>query len=100
MIRLLQRFTIVCAMFAVPSMPSLAESVSVTVIGTLTPAACVPTLTGDGVVDYGTLSASLLNPNTYIALPVKQLGMLRSTCCAAAASRNLHGTQRYLLKTT
>ena len=29
-----------------------------------------------------------------------QLGMLRSTCCAAAASRNLHGTQRYLLKTT
>ena len=28
------------------------------------------------------------------------LGMLRSTCCAAAASRNLHGTQRYLLKTT
>ncbi|OZY58229.1 hypothetical protein CJF39_16980, partial [Pseudomonas lundensis] len=27
------------------------------------------------------------------------LGMLRSTCCAAAASRNLHGTQRYLLKT-
>ena len=30
----------------------------------------------------------------------KLLGMLRSTCCAAAASRNLHGTQRYLLKTT
>ena len=29
-----------------------------------------------------------------------KLGMLRSTCCAAAASRNLHGTQRYLLKTT
>ena len=28
------------------------------------------------------------------------LRMLRSTCCAAAASRNLHGTQRYLLKTT
>ena len=31
---------------------------------------------------------------------VVDLGMLRSTCCAAAASRNLHGTQRYLLKTT
>ena len=31
---------------------------------------------------------------------VRRLGMLRSTCCAAAASRNLHGTQRYLLKTT
>ena len=30
----------------------------------------------------------------------EHLGMLRSTCCAAAASRNLHGTQRYLLKTT
>lgn len=81
MIRLLQRFTIVCVMFAVPSMPSLAESVSVTVIGTLTPAACVPTLTGGGVVDYGTLSASLLNPNTYIALPVKQLGF--SIACTA-----------------
>ncbi|WP_219812100.1 hypothetical protein, partial [Pseudomonas syringae] len=26
------------------------------------------------------------------------LGMLRSTCYAAAASRNLPGTQRYLLK--
>ena len=31
---------------------------------------------------------------------LSRLGMLRSTCCAAAASRNLHGTQRYLLKTT
>ena len=31
---------------------------------------------------------------------IKKLRMLRSTCCAAAASRNLHGTQRYLLKTT
>ncbi|WP_254658310.1 helix-turn-helix domain-containing protein [Pseudomonas lundensis] len=31
---------------------------------------------------------------------IDALGMLRSTCCAAAASRNLHGTQRYLLKTT
>ena len=31
---------------------------------------------------------------------IKELGMLRSTCCAAAARRNLHGTQRYLLKTT
>ena len=28
----------------------------------------------------------------------ERLGMLRSTCCAAAASRNLPGTQRYLLK--
>ena len=33
-------------------------------------------------------------------LSTMALGMLRSTCCAAAASRNLHGTQRYLLKTT
>ncbi|MBP1147929.1 hypothetical protein JOE33_004852 [Pseudomonas sp. PvP027] len=29
---------------------------------------------------------------------MESLGMLRSTCCAAAASRNLPGTQRYLLK--
>lgn len=39
--------------------------------------------------------------NSFIEdLDLDSLGMLRSTCCAAAASRNLHGTQRYLLKTT
>ena len=39
-------------------------------------------------------------PNTLFNPFWNCLGMLRSTCCAAAASRNLHGTQRYLLKTT
>ena len=81
MIKLLQCLMIVCAMFAVPSMPSLAESVSVTVTGTLAPGACIPTLTGGGVVDYGTLSPSLLSPDTYTALPVKEVGF--SIACTA-----------------
>ena len=45
-------------------------------------------------------STGLITLSVIILACVSALGMLRSTCCAAAASLNLHGTQRYLLKTT
>lgn len=51
----------------------MAESVDVRVIGTIVPGACTPTLGGGGVVDYGTISATTLDPTTYTILPVKQV---------------------------
>ena len=44
--------------------------------------------------------AGVVFAQVLVAAQFAHLRMLRSTCCAAAASRNLHGTQRYLLKTT
>ncbi|MCH1996717.1 DUF1120 domain-containing protein, partial [Achromobacter xylosoxidans] len=38
-----------------------AQSIDVRVIGTITPAACIPSLAGGGVVDYGNIAASTLN---------------------------------------
>lgn len=51
----------------------MAESVDVRVIGTIVPGACTPTLGGGGVVDYGTISATTLDPTTYTTLPIKQV---------------------------
>lgn len=41
-----------------------AQSIDVRVIGTVTPPACTPTLTGGGVVDYGNIAASTLSRTT------------------------------------
>ncbi|WP_241077461.1 DUF1120 domain-containing protein [Achromobacter xylosoxidans] len=41
-----------------------AQSIDVRVIGTITPPACVPTLAGGGVVDYGNIAASTLSQTT------------------------------------
>ncbi|OFS31490.1 hypothetical protein HMPREF3069_29050 [Achromobacter xylosoxidans] len=46
-----------------------AQSIDVRVIGTITPAACIPTLAGGGVVDYGNIAAATLNQTAATALP-------------------------------
>ncbi|WP_330220783.1 DUF1120 domain-containing protein [Pseudomonas frederiksbergensis] len=41
-----------------------ASSTDLTVTGTITPSACTPSLSGNGVVDYGKISARDLNQDT------------------------------------
>lgn len=50
-----------------------ADSVDVKVIGTVTPAACTPILSGGGVVDYGSIKASSLSADDYTVLSRKDL---------------------------
>lgn len=60
-----------------------ADSVDLKVIGTISPAACTPTLTGGGVVDYGTINANTLSADAYNVLAAKQLDL--SISCDAPA---------------
>lgn len=60
-----------------------AETVDLTVIGTIVPAACTPALSGGGVADYGTIYATDLTPATYHDLGVKSLNF--SIACSAPA---------------
>lgn len=57
------------------------QSITLSLIGRIVPTACVPTLTGGGVVDYGNVSASSLSTTTYTVLPEKQLAF-NATCAA------------------
>ncbi|WNJ78479.1 DUF1120 domain-containing protein [Cedecea neteri] len=48
-----------------------AGTVDLKVIGTITPSACVPTITGGSVFDYGTIKADTLNATDYTQLSPK-----------------------------
>ncbi|MCT4704950.1 DUF1120 domain-containing protein [Enterobacteriaceae bacterium H11S18] len=50
-----------------------AESVDVKVTGTVSPSACTPTLSGGGLVDYGTIKASTISADAYTVLDWKSL---------------------------
>lgn len=52
-----------------------ADSVDVKVIGTITPAACTPTLSGGGTVDYGNIKALSLDAANYTKLDVKTIDL-------------------------
>ncbi|TNV09877.1 DUF1120 domain-containing protein [Buttiauxella sp. B2] len=60
-----------------------ADSVDVKVIGSIIPAACTPTISGGGVIDYGNIKASTLSADNYTALPEMQLNF--SLVCDAPA---------------
>jgi type 1 fimbria pilin len=46
-----------------------AQSVDVSVIGTIVPPACVPAISGGGVIDYGNIPANTLSATGYTVLP-------------------------------
>ncbi|CUI38875.1 DUF1120 domain-containing protein [Achromobacter xylosoxidans] len=46
-----------------------AQSIDVRVIGTITPPACVPTISGGGIIDYGNIAARTLNKTAVTQLP-------------------------------
>lgn len=50
-----------------------ASSVDLTVKGLITPSACTPTLSANGVVDHGKISAKDLNQDTATILPITTL---------------------------
>lgn len=58
-----------------------ADSVDVKVIGTITPSACTPSLSGGGTVDYGNIKANTLSPSSYTTLPTKNVDF--SITCSA-----------------
>lgn len=69
------------AMLTVTSTQVLAETVDLTVVGTISPAACTPALTNGGVIDYGVISPSTLSPTALTVLPIKTLTF--SIACTA-----------------
>lgn len=71
----------VVAVLCVTSMPVQAESVDLTVTGTITPAACNPGLTGGGIIDYGVINPGTLSPTALTVLPIKTLTF--SIACTA-----------------
>ena len=50
-----------------------ASTVELAVVGVITPSACTPTLSGNGLVDHGKLSAKDLNLTTATNLPTARL---------------------------
>jgi len=70
-------------MFAAASGAAFAQSTAnLQVTGKIVPAACTPTLSGGGVVDYGNIVADSLSATGVTKLPVKNLTMTIS--CSAA----------------
>lgn len=61
----------------------MAESIDVKVIGTITPTACKPTLTGGGTIDYGTINPDTLKKDAFTVLAEKQIDFA-ITCDAPA----------------
>jgi len=73
MLNNLQKTVCALAVLATTSLPALAESIDVRVIGTISPAACTPTLSGGGTIDYGTIKTAALATDAFTVLPEKQL---------------------------
>ncbi len=77
-------FVVGCGVFLMAHALSVhAESVDLRVTGTLIPGACTPTLSSDGVIDYGYITADQLSAKSYTPLDVKTLGL--SISCTAPA---------------
>jgi len=75
MIKPLHSLVLVPGMLMLVGMPVLAETVSVSIISALAPTACIPTLTGGGVVSYGTILSSQLSATAFTVLPIKEIGL-------------------------
>ncbi|VEI65425.1 DUF1120 domain-containing protein [Serratia rubidaea] len=84
MMKQMQQSVCALAVLAATTLPAMAAStVDVRVIGTITPAACTPTLSGGGTVDYGAINPTTLSPADYTVLPEKTLDF--SVTCDAPA---------------
>ena len=71
------------AAVVIAPVPASAESAELRITGTIVPAACTPVFAGGGVVDYGTIPASSLNPTAQTTLAQKSI-QLSMTCDAPA----------------
>lgn len=71
-----------------------ASSTDLTVTGTITPSACLPSLTGNGVVDFGKISAKDLNQTSNTRLEERTVSL--SVKCDAATTFALKGIDNRL----
>jgi len=83
MMNTVQKTACALAVLATTSTTVMAESIDVKVIGTITPTACKPTLTGGGTIDYGTIPPASLKKDAFNPLGNKQLDFA-ITCDAPA----------------
>lgn len=67
----------------------LASGADIRVIGTISPTACIPTLSDGGTLDYGTIRANMLSDADYTLLPEKSLAI--SISCDAPSKIALMG---------
>ncbi|BCX70353.1 DUF1120 domain-containing protein [Pseudomonas izuensis] len=79
----------VTALISVAPFAMAASSTDLTVTGTITPSACLPTLSGNGVVDYGKISAKDLNQDTNTKLEDRTVTL--SVKCDATTKFALKG---------
>ncbi|MBN1085731.1 DUF1120 domain-containing protein [Erwinia aphidicola] len=69
----MKKTVLALALLATTASAFAADSVDVRVIGTIVPAACTPTLSGGGTVDYGTIKADTISATDYTVLPAKEI---------------------------
>lgn len=60
------------ALLVVTCVPAIAENIDLVVKGTIIPAACVPSITGD--INYGNVTAAQLSESEYTVLDRKEVG--------------------------
>ncbi|EMI5491517.1 DUF1120 domain-containing protein [Providencia stuartii] len=64
------------SLLASATLPAMAaDSVDISVIGTISPTSCVPTASGGGVVDYGNINPNSLNATGPTVLPAKTVNL-------------------------
>lgn len=73
MMNTVKKTAIALAVLSTTSTAVMAESIDVKVIGTITPTGCKPTLTGGGIIDYGTIAPASLKKDALSQLDTKQL---------------------------
>ena len=73
MLNQMQKSITAIAVLAAMSLPAMANSVDVRVVGTITPSACTPTVSGNGTFDYGTIKPDTLSDTAFTLLTEKTL---------------------------
>ncbi|MEQ9899428.1 DUF1120 domain-containing protein [Pectobacterium punjabense] len=81
------------AVLAATSTSVMAESIDVRVIGTITPTACKPTLSGGGTIDYGVIPPASLKNDTFTVLEEKQVDFSITCDAPAKVAVNAIGTK-------
>lgn len=101
MMKTMQKTVLALAVLATTSLPVMAAGVDVRVIGTIAPAACTPTLTGGGTIDYGVINPASLSNTAFNVLSEKQID-LSITCDAPAklAIKAINGRPSTMAGTT
>jgi len=83
--------TLLAVMLAASASQAVAagDSVDVSVIGQIVPAACTPALSGSATFDYGTIKAETIAKDDFTVLPVKNLNF--TIMCEAAMKVAVYG---------